>query len=129
MAEYTIPLNPVSVGSLRDFVQFATATDVIDPNTRKSVRQLVLSDPDYACIRPVGTEQFYQGFATGMEVTHTIYTRYRSDASAYTLIINQIILPDTGQLQELQYEIMRQTDWMGNRVWSRFDVKLLSKET
>jgi hypothetical protein len=121
--------NPVTVGDLRDYVHFATATDVIDPVLNRSVRQLVLGSPDFAAIRPIGTEQFYQGFATGMEVSHTVYTRYRSDASTYTLIINQIILPDTGVLQELQYEIMRQTDWMGQRVWSRFDVKLLSKES
>jgi hypothetical protein len=121
--------RPCSVADMRSLVQFCMAIDVIDPTTGKSVKQFTYTLPEYACIRNIGTQLFFQGYDTEMEFSHTIYVRYRSDAGAYTQIMEEVILPDTGQLQRLQYEIIRSTDWMGVRLFNRFDCRLQSRQS
>ena len=118
--------QPVTIGELRDRVVFAKSSNVIDPVTGRSEQTLSSTDPDYACIRPIGTQQFYDGYNTESEITHTVYVRYRSDAHMYDRILQTIIL-ETDRPQTREYQIVRTTEYNGLRVFSRLDVKLLQK--
>jgi hypothetical protein len=126
---YETPNQPVSIGQLRDFVAFAIVTDVINTITKRSVKTFTYDSAEYACVRPVGTQLFYENFNTEVGITHTIYTRYRSDAASYQYIVQKVILPDTGEWQELRYEIVRATNWNGMRIFSRFDCRLVARTT
>jgi hypothetical protein len=120
-------MAPVTIGEMRDYVSFAVVTDVIDPISKRSVKNYAYTTNEYACIRPIGTQLFYNNFDTENLPTHTIFTRWRSDAATYEFIVQRLYLPDTQAEQELMFEIIRETDWNGIRVFTRFDCKLLSK--
>lgn len=121
-------MQPVALGELRDRVVFCKVADVIDEVTKLSVKQMSETDPVFAAIRPFGTQQFYDNFNTEAEITHKIFVRYRSDSHMYDRII-QKIYTETKETQQLIFQIVRSTEWMGMRIFSQFDVKLLSKIT
>lgn len=121
-------MQPCTIGEMRDRVSFSNVSDVINPTTKRSEKVFAYESPEYACIRPVGTQLFFEGYDTESAVTHTVYTRWRADAETYQYIVHRILLPDAGEAQELIYEIVRSTDWNGFRVYTRCDVRLDSRK-
>lgn len=84
--------------------------------------------PEYAYIKPTGTQFFFQGFNTESEITHTVFTHYRRNAHTYDYLVEYVILPGDEHVQERQYEIMRTTDFNGYQVYTRLDVKMLDEK-
>lgn len=117
---------PIEIGDLRDYVKFANVIDVIDNNTGLSKKSYNYTLPDYACIKPLGTQAFYSDYNMESGITHTIYTRYRYDADTYSYIFHQMLMPDN-TTQDRIFEIKRSTSYMEMRVYSRFDCTLLQK--
>jgi hypothetical protein len=118
---------PCSIGQMRERVSFGNVTDVIDPVSKRSVQSFAYSGEEWACIRPSGTQMFFDNIDTNNEVSHIIYTRWRPDGATYQYIVQRIIPPGAEDYIELKYEVVRSTSWNGFRVFSRFDVKLLSE--
>jgi SPP1 family predicted phage head-tail adaptor len=121
--------QPVTIGQMRDMVVFAKYSSVINTTTGLSEDQLTEFERAYAAIRPIGTTQFYQGYSTETEISHAIYVRFRSDVNSgmYDRIIQRAII-ETGQTQELVFEIIRSTPWNGMRIFTRFDVRQVSEK-
>ena len=132
MADRSIYAPPVPIGEFRYNLFYASAQDVKDPITKKSIKIFVEYSQVKAAIIPVGTQFFYiqlgssNQYNTEAEITHTVYTHWRAETYTYDYLIQYVDLPN-GNRQKVTYEIFRATDWMGFRRYNRMDVKELSR--
>lgn len=108
---------------------FANVTSVVDPETSVSKQDFAYTSPEWACIRPVGTQFFYGDFNTEVGMTHTIFVRWRPDAMSYDFLVEHVILPDMEEMQKIQYEILRATDWNGFRFYTKMDCRVQERST